>query len=243
MLKYLCFGLLLVLPLASVQAQEKSIDTTAVLILDRMSSIFGEMKTLGFTSKVSKDVVYAENFFIKVFSSSDVKIKGPNKFSSRLHGENKEDLYSYNGEQVIYYSFKNNIYTVADAPDNLIETIDWLYNDFGVELTTADFLYPSFSQDFVNEMDYVQFLGIAQVEGKRAFHIAGSNDLMTVQIWISEDAYFLPIKTVITYFDGPYSNQYQTDFINWEINQDYPDTIFEFLPPPSAKQITWMSEN
>lgn len=241
MMKKLFFAVLLFLPLFSVRAQDKIIDSTAVLILDRMSSVFGEMKALGFTSKVSKDVVYAENFFIKVFSSSDVKIKGPNKFTSRLHGENKEDLYSYNGEQVVYYSFQNNIYTVADAPDNLIKTIDWLYNDFGVEFTTADFLYPSFSQDFVNQMDYIQFLGNAQVEGKQAFHIAGSNDLMTVQIWISDDSYFLPIKTLITYFDGPYANQFQTDYSNWEINQDYPDSIFEFLPPPSAKQITWMS--
>ncbi len=243
MLRKICFSLLLFVPLFTVKAQEKSIDTTAVLILDRMSSVFGEMKSLGFTSTVSKDVVYAENFFIKVFSSSDVKIKGPNKFSSRLHGENKEDLYSYNGNQVIYYSYLNNIYTVADAPNNLIETIDWLYEDFGIEFTTADFLYPNFSQDFVNQMDNVEFLGIAQINGKRAFHVAGSNNEMTVQIWVSDDSFFLPMKTIITYFDGPYANQYQTDFSNWEINQEYPDSIFEFLPPPSAKQITWMSQN
>lgn len=243
MFKKWCLGLLLLLPLYSASAQEKSIDTTAVLILDRMSSIFGEMENLGFTTKVSRDVVYAEDFFIKVFSTSEVKIKGPNKFSVRIHGENREDQYSYNGEQVIYYSYHNNLYTIADAPDNLIETIDWLYDDFGIELTTADFLYPSFSKDFVDQMDYVEFLGIAQVEDKRAFHIAGSNSDITVQIWVSDDSYFLPLKIIITYFDGPYANQHQTDFSNWEINQNYPNSIFEFLPPPSAKQITWMSQN
>lgn len=243
MLKKLCFGLMLLLVFEIAKAQEKSIDTTAVIILDRMSSIFGELNSLGFTSSVSKDVVYAEDFFIKVFSSTDVKIKGPNKLSARIHGENKEDLYSYNGEQVTYYSYQNNIYTVADAPDNLIETIDWLYTDFGIELTTADFLYPSFSKDFTEQMDNVEFLGIAQVDGKRAFHIAGSNESITIQLWISDDSYFLPIKTLITYFDGPYANQHETDFSDWEINQDYPDSIFEFSPPPSAKQITWMSQN
>lgn len=243
MFKKWCLGLLLFLPLYSASAQEKSIDTTAVLILDRMSSIFGEMENLGFTTKVSRDVVYAEDFFIKVFSTSEVKIKGPNKFSVRIHGENREDQYSYNGEQVIYYSYHNNLYTIADAPDNLIETIDWLYDDFGIELTTADFLYPSFSKDFVDQMDHVEFLGIAQVEGKRAFHVAGSNSDITVQIWVSDDSYFLPLKIIITYFDGPYANQHQTDFSNWEINQNYPNSIFEFLPTPSAKQITWMSQN
>ncbi|MBN3582900.1 DUF2092 domain-containing protein [Algoriphagus aestuarii] len=243
MTKKLCLVIMLLFSSYWVKAQEKTLDTTAIMILDRMSSIFGELNSVGFTSEVSKDVVYAEDFFIKVFTKTDVKIKGPNKFSVRSHGENKEDQYSYNGEKVIYYSFKNNIYTVADAPDNLIETIDWLYNDFGIELTTADFLYPSFSEDFVSNMDHVEFLGIAEINGKAAFHVAGSNESMTIQIWISNDSYYLPIKTVITYFDGAYAHQHQTDFSDWVLNSEYPDAIFEFSTPPGAKQITWMSQN
>lgn len=243
MLKKLCFWCLIILPFSFANAQEKKVDSTAVLILDRMSSIFGELKSLGFTSNISKDVVYAEDFFIKVFSESKVKLKGPDKFSVRVKGENKEDVYSYNGEQVIYYSYKNNIFSAADAPDNLIETIDWLYDDFGIELTTADFLYPSFSSDFLKEMEVVEMLGISRIGDKSAFHIAGSNSAMTVQLWISDDVYFLPMKILITYLDGPYAHQFQTDFSDWEINSDYPDSIFEFLPPPNATQITWMSQN
>ena len=243
MTKRFCLVVMLLFSSFLVKAQEKIVDTTAIMILDRMSSIFGELGSVGFTSEMSKDVVYAENFFIKVFSKTDVKIKGPNKFSVRIHGENKEDQYSYNGEEVVYFSFKNNIYTVADAPDNLIETIDWLYEDFGIELTTADFLYPSFSEDFVSNMDHVEYLGMAEINGKPAFHVAGSNESMTVQIWVSNDNYFLPMKTVITYFDGAYAHQHQTDFSNWILNSEYPDTIFEFSPPPGAKQITWMSQN
>ena len=58
---------LLIIISFSAQAQEKSLDTTALRILDRMSDLFGEMKSLGFVSKVSRDAVYEENFFIKEF--------------------------------------------------------------------------------------------------------------------------------------------------------------------------------
>ncbi|PZX47478.1 DUF2092 domain-containing protein [Algoriphagus chordae] len=243
MIRKIGLGLLLILTGHFAQAQEKVMDTTALMILDKMSGVFGELSSVGFTSKVSKDVVYAENFFIKEFSSSKVRFVGPNKFSVRVTGEKREDLYSYNGSQVVYYSFANNIYTVADAPDNLIETIDWLYNDFDVELTTADLFYPSFSKDLVDEMDFIEFLGVTLINGDRVFHIGAANDHVTIQLWISDDGYYLPKKTLITYLDGPQSHQHETDFSDWELNNVYPESMFEFLPPPGAKQITWIKKD
>tara|TARA_R110002012_G_scaffold280920_2_gene469807 strand:- start:148943 stop:149635 length:693 start_codon:yes stop_codon:yes gene_type:complete len=225
------------------QAQDKKMDTTALMILDKMSGMFGDLSSVGFTSKVSKDVAYSEDFFIKEFGSSVVRFAGPNKFYARVTGEKREDLYSYNGSQVIYYSFANNLYTVADAPDNLIETIDWLYYDFGVELTTADLFYPSFSKDFADEMDYIEFLGVTHINDSRAFHIGASNQHATIQLWISDDGYYLPLKTVITYLDGLQSHQHETDFSDWELNNVYPESMFEFLPPPKAKQITWIKKD
>ncbi|MEP0713731.1 MAG: DUF2092 domain-containing protein, partial [Algoriphagus sp.] len=239
MYKKCCFGLGLFLSVLIAQAQESRTDTTALMILDKMSGVLGELKSVGFTSTIANDVAYSEDLFIKEFTSSRVRITGPNKFSIRLSGENKDDLYAYDGSQVVYYSFKNNIYTVADAPDNVIETIDWLYTDFNVEFATADLFYPSFSADFAEYMDYIEFLGVTHIDGERVFHIAGANDKITVQLWISDDAYYLPRKTLITYLEGQYAHQFQTDFTDWELNQEYPESIFEFMPPPGARQITW----
>jgi len=243
MMKKICFTLTMLIIGFGAYSQEYSKDTTAIQILDKMSSLFGELKSVGFNTQVSKDVAFANSFFIKEFTNSHVKIAGPNKFAIKVIGEAKEDKYSYNGSQVAYYSFSNNIYTIADAPDNLIETIDWLYNDFGVEVTSADVLYPSFSKDIVEDMDFIQYLGEATVNGKRAFHIGCSNDSVTIQLWISNDIYFLPVKTLITYLDDPYAHQHEVDFSDWEFNIEYPSSIFDFSPPPGARQITWLKQN
>ena len=243
MIKRICLGLVLIFSAHFVQAQEGKMDSTAMMILDKMSAILGELKSVGFTTQVAKDVVYAEDFFIKEFGSSKVRFAGPNKFSVRVAGEKKEDLYVYNGAQIFYYSFANNLYTIADAPDNLIETIDWLYEDFGVELTTADLFYPSFSKDFAQDMDYIEFLGVTHIDGDRVFHIGAANENATFQLWISDDGYYLPKKTLITYLDGIHSHQHETDFSDWELNYEYPESMFEFLPPPSAKQITWIKKD
>lgn len=223
-------------------AQRTNKDTTAIMILDKMGALLGELGSVGFTTSISKDVAFSNDTFIKVFTKSKVKIKGPNKFSVRVTGEKKNETYSYNGQQVAYYSFSNNIYTVADAPDNLIETLDWLYNSFEVEVTTADPLYPDFSKSLVENMSFIDFAGKAVYNDQEVFHIVAGNDSVVIQIWVSNDSYFLPVKTVITYLDEPYSHQHETDFSDWELNQEYPDSIFEFLPPPNAKQITWLKK-
>jgi len=236
-------GLFFLVFFVQAQDQEKFVDTTALMILDKMSGVIGELKSVGFKSTIARDVAYSDDFYIKEFTSSKVKITGPNKFSIRVLGEHKDDLYAYNGSQVIYYSFKNNIYTVADAPDNLIETVDWLYTDFNIEMTTADVLYPSFATDLVDNMDFVEFLGVTHIDGEQVYHIGAANERMTVQIWVSADAYYLPRKTLITYLEGKYAHQHETNFTDWEMNQQYPEQIFEFLPPPGARQITWMKQD
>ena len=104
-------------------------------------------------------------------------------------------------------------------------------------------LYPSFSKDLVEAMDYIQFLGEATVNGQRALHIGCSNGEVTIQLWISNDIYFLPIKTLITYLDEPYAHQHEVNFSDWEFNVEYPSSIFEFSPPPGARQITWLKQN
>jgi hypothetical protein len=46
-----------------------------------MSSIFVELKSVGFETKVSTDVVFAGGFFHKGVLSKEVKIVGPDIFA------------------------------------------------------------------------------------------------------------------------------------------------------------------
>ncbi|MFC3880406.1 DUF2092 domain-containing protein [Algoriphagus namhaensis] len=243
MIKRMSFGLFLLFWTVTAQAQEIKLDTTALTILDNMSEMFGQLKSIGFKSNIARDVSFSNDVNIKQFSSTEVKIQGPNKFVTRVHGEEKEEVYKYNGEQVYYFSFTNNLFAVSDAPDNLIETIDWLYTDFGIEFTAADIFYPNFSKDLADNMNFIQFIGVVHIDGERSFHILAQNESISVQFWIKDDVYLLPSKVVLTYLDKPFFPQYEVEFSGWELNMEYPEAIFEFNPPPSSRQITWMKTN
>lgn len=242
-MKRMIFGLTFWLGFTATQAQEAGLDTTALTILDNMSQIFGELKSVGFKSRIARDVAFSDYTNIKQYLTSEVKFAGPDKFVTRIHGENGEDLYKYDGSQVHYFSFTHNYFATADAPDNIVETLDWLYTEFNIEFTAADVLYPSFSSDLAENMDHIQFIGVVSLQGERVFHILAQNDIISIQFWIKDDLYMLPKKVVLTYLDKPLSPQYEVEFTDWEMNVDYPESIFQFSPPPAARQVTWMQKN
>lgn len=227
----------------SLSAQEIYHDSTALMILDKMGEYIGELNSVKFKTKTSQDVAYSDDFFIKEYKTSEIIFQGPNRFASKIRQHDTDHFYYYNGSQMVYYSMQGNFHTVADAPETSLETLDWLKDEFGIEVVATYFLYPNFTGDLTETMEYIEFLGEAELDGETFFHIGGANAEMTFQIWISQDLAMKPKKMVMTYFGEPYSRQLEIDFDSWEVNEVYPNSIFEFMPPPNSKQITWTSKN
>ncbi len=238
MKKILLFSLLGLLS-TSIRGQEIQHDSAALHILDKVAEYFGELNSLKFTTRTAEDVGLADNFFIKEFKSAEFIFQGSNKLAGKVNRNGSDHFYYYNGSQMVYYSVEGNFYTAADAPRTTLEMLNWLDEEFGVKLVLADFLYPDFSLSLVESMDYIQYLGSTTLDGKQVLHIGTANESMTVQLWISQDLELKPVKVVLTYLDEPYARQTEVSFDSWEVNQTYPTSVFEFLPPPSSNQITW----
>lgn len=227
----------------SLQGQEIQHDSTALHILDKVAEYFGELNSLKFTTRTAEDVGLADNFFIKEFKSAEFIFQGPNKLAGKVNRNGSDHFYFYNGSQLVYYSMEGNFYTAADAPATTLEMLDWVDEEFGVSLVLADFLYPDFSQSLIESMDYIEYLGSTALDGRQVLHIGTANESMTVQLWISQDLEMKPVKVVLTYLGEPYARQTEVSFDSWEENQTYPNSVFEFLPPPNSKQISWTKKD
>ncbi|TFV97287.1 DUF2092 domain-containing protein [Algoriphagus kandeliae] len=227
----------------SLQAQSTFHDSTALLILDKVSEYFGQLNSVKFNTKISEDVAFSDNFFIKEFRNAEFIFQDNNKMAAKISNQDKDKFFFYNGQQAVYFAKEDNYFTVADAPDNTLEMLDWLDQSFGVHLLFADFLYPDFTLSLVENMDYLEFLGTAYLDGIEYYHIGGANADLSFQLWIHQDLEMKPKKVVLTYFGEPYARQMEVNFDNWESNEIYPQTIFEFLPPPNSRQIIWLQKN
>ena len=234
----LSFALLFLL--SKAEAQDKIIDSLAILILDRMSDVIGDLKSVSFKVNTEYDSIDHDLGFLKHHNQSEMYFSGADKMLVITTGEKGHRGMWYNGKQLAYYSFTNNHYGFMEAPPgNTIEAIDKVHDQYGVDIPASDFFYPTFTDDLIAHSDRIEYLGKTDLDGTDCFHIATRNKEMGVQQWIRDDAFNLPAKMVIVTF-GNNPRQFEASYYDWKVNADIPDTIFDFVVPPTATRLTIM---
>ena len=242
-MKQLLFVILAMVFAFRVSAQASKTDTVAVMILDHMSNVIGDLTSCSFTLKTQTDVVDPDAGLISQFAVNEVYFDGPDKMLIQANGDNGHKGLWYNGKLLVYYSFDENNYAVIDAPSTSLQTIDSIHNNFGIDFPAADFFYPSFTDDLLNMSNQVIYDGLKMVEGKECFHIVARGRNSSVQLWIANDALYLPVKMIIISNTTGQTLQYEATFTSWQLNPVLPAAIFDFLPPPSARQISILPKN
>jgi len=221
-----------------IYGQESNYDSRAIDLLDSMSEKIGNLTSCNFTLNTSYDVIDQDYGFIKKHSLHQVSMLGPNKMYINSKGNKGNHAYWYNGNKLIYYSYTENNYAFINAPANIIETIDTLSKIYGFDFPAADFFYPSFTDDLIENSNEIIYEGRSFAEGKNCIEVIAKNDEMIIQLWISDDVTHLPIKMAIVHLDTETKLQYESVFSNWELNPELDDALFEFNPPLTANKLT-----
>jgi hypothetical protein len=242
-MKKLFFGLFWTALTLGLSAQGGKIDSVAVLLLDRMTDVIGDLGSCSFKLNTSYDSPDPGLGLIKQSGSYEVYLTGPDKMLVNSVGPQGHRQFWYNGSQLSYYSYDENNYAILDAPPTILQTIDSVNKSFGIEFPAADFFYPTFTDDLIANSDQITYLGQSQILGKNCFHIMATGRETTIQIWISSDAFNLPLRYVIVSRNLNGNPQYEGTFSDWQINPDLPPSMFNFLPPPGATKIRMVSKS
>jgi hypothetical protein len=232
------FGLVLLLP---IHAQEPRVDTVAVMIIDHMASVIGELNSCSFTLNTSIDVKDPDYGLVTQNETDEVYLSGPDKMHVNFNGDKGHRGFWYNGMNAIFYSYDENNYVTIDAPGNIIEMIDSININYGIEFPAADFFNPTITDDMLALFDKIIFLGKRVLDGKECLLVMASNKDMNVQIWFSSDAFTLPQKFIIIYKNDE-NKQYEANFSNWNLNPEIPASVYDFLQPPKARKISILAK-
>jgi len=215
--------------LSCTSKDNEEYDSRAIESLDVMSEAIGELTAASYT---------LNDFIVKKDGSEytnehDVYMRGPNKMYLHSVGTKGDRSYWYDGETLSYYSFSKNVYATIEAPDDILQTIDYVNDKYGIDFPAADFFYPDFTDDIIDNFDSVLFVGDELINGIDTTSVFASNDTTAVQIWIDK-ASNLPLKFVIEseVNDAEY---YEATFSNFRKNPNLPDLLFEFKPPNNSE--------
>lgn len=239
--KLIVLVLLLVSTLGFTQ-ETKSIDSTAVFILDKMSAIIGDLESVNFHISNSEDKLDADKNIIKHYSTSNIFFSGPDKLMVKTEKEKGKIGFWYDGSHLTFYNYDENNYITLEAPETTVEMINSMHENYNFQFPAADFFYPAFTDDITEQFDTVEFMGKKTIDGEECYHIMANNKDLNVQIFISNKTYLLPKHFVVIYKSKD-NLQYESTFSNWSLNPNIPNAVFDFLPPPTAKLISILKKS
>ncbi len=232
------FSSFILMATIAAHAAEPVNDAGAVQLLDRMSTVIGDLSSCRYTLTVSHDVVDQDHGPITKHAVHEVMMVGPDKMLVQSRLDDSHRGYWYNGKTITYYSYDENNYAIVKAPDSILETIDKIHNDYGVDFPATDFFYPTFVDDLIDHSDEIRYVGKKVVSCKNCFHILAKSKGQRTEIWIADDAFNLPVMYSIASGDDKGAPRYVATFSDWQLNPELPLVLFDFSPPRSAVEIT-----
>lgn len=242
-MKKILLGLTVSLVTLMTTAQSNKYDSVAILIIDRMSDVIGDLESCSFKLRVANDVQATAKNYVKHFTEYEIYLYGSDKMMINGRGYRGHRKFTYNGNQLAYYSYDENNYGIIPVPNTLIRMIDSVNQKYDIDFPAGDFFYPAFTDDLLHQSDSLRYVGMERIGELEYFHIASFGKEMNFQFWISNDAYNLPARFVITYNQKPGSPQYMAIFSDWQINPKLPIAMFDFQPPPGARKLRIMSRS
>lgn len=227
----------------SANAQDSTMDARAVVLLDRMSEVIGDLSSCSFQLKTGVDIPDPTKGIIREYSVHDVHIVGPNKMHVHTRGPKEEFGYWYNTDMLMFYSFTGNTYGFIETPDNIVETMDMVNKDYNVDFPAGDFFYPSFTDDLMEYSESIYYMGLVHFDGKDYHHIVAKGADKHIQIWIHNDTFALPARYVIHEKKDGETLQFEGIFSNWKLNPELPEAIFDFVAPENARRLNIVSKS
>ncbi len=216
---------------------EGEYDIRAVESLDKLTETIGNMESLSYT--VESYIVNEKGD--ETSKLSDVYLKGANKMFIENESNKGNKNFWYNGEKFAYFLFGKNEYDILDAPDNILKLIDSINSKYGIYFPAADFLYPTLTDDMLDNYNQILYFGDENVDDVDCISLEASNEENIVQVWIEKETN-LPHKMVIISKSNE-NKYYEAVYSNWRINPKLPDVMFEFQPPNGSKQVKFQPKN
>ena len=220
-------------PTTPAQVQPESLQA-----LQRMSAYLGTLKSFEVTSNWSLDLVTMQGQRIQLDGVAKYKVRRPDRFLIDVSTALKKRTYIYDGKSFVLLSPELGFYSRVPAPPTNTQTLDLLWEKFGIELPLEDLFRwndPAYSRGREKATSGFD-VGPAIIDGVEAEQYAFRQGQLDWQIWIQKGDQPLPVKVMIVSHNDPAGPAYIAR-LSWKQNPNLADADFAFSPGKDAKQI------
>ncbi len=214
-------------------AASLDIEPKADELLRQMSDWLTRHPKIEFEVLDSVDIVY-EGQKLQFSHRRKGFIEKPYKLRVDTEGDITNRSFWKDEKKISVLNRAENFYMQMNYAGTIDETIDFLMENYDVNLPLADLLSKDPYAIMVKNVQTGQYIGEHMVDDYTCHHLAFTQQSIDWQVWIQTGNRPILRKVVITYKEFPEQPQYSARIKKYKKVNEIPPDVFQFTPPPDA---------
>ena len=195
----------------------------------------GSMDRYAFSAVISdnetiegKTTTYRQNVSVKIDRPGNLRADTKGDIKNRSN-------YIHNGQfTMIDHGF--GYYTQLNTPETIGETLDYLYDKFGIRTALSTLMYSDMNKRV--KFKHNKYFGTVDVAGIECDYIAFNNNGKTIHVWITTGSE--PLVKALSIIEGDTRINFT---LTWDTNPRFSKNDFVFVAPKGATKISVSSAN
>lgn len=214
-----------------------AIDPGALQAASRMGAYLRSLQSFEVMSSASlEEVIDAKGTKTTTHLTGAYKVRRPDGFVIDITTPKKARRFIYDGKSFTVFAPKVGYFATISAPATIDQTVETIYESYGVILPLADLFYWGADSQPTDRVTSAKRLGQEKVGGVDVDHYAFAGPDMSWEVWIQRGETPLPRKMRIITIDDPAKPTFTAD-LTWTTPATFAPDTFIFKPATDAKPI------
>ncbi|MEA5535791.1 DUF2092 domain-containing protein [Crocosphaera sp. XPORK-15E] len=209
-------------------------------LLNKFCNFLKEQSTFTVEIDITYDNVLQSGEKVQYSAYQQVWVNKPNQLRSDYVGDQRNTSFYYDGKTFTLFNPNLNLYGTKPAPSNLDEAVNNVQEKYGITIPMSNLFVSDPCNAIKSEIQTSLYLGANLVNREPTYHILLVGETRNIQLWISQQEPFVPLKAIITYKDLPEFPQYTAIFSNWNFKPEISDNTFTFSPSKDTFKIEFL---
>jgi hypothetical protein len=225
---------------ANISAVEIGVDQNAYDILERSLSSLSNLDQFSAKAQITYEDLLNDNMRVDLESTSEITVDRPSHVRIEHHGMQAHQILYFDGKDFTLENPVEKVYATEKLSGDLEQMFHVVRDTFGIVAPAADLLYPNSYTLLTMNVNGAKILGREMIGDIVCDHLLFTRPSVSFQIWISEEAPYLPYKYVVTDTSTSHLLSFSTLLTSWDLSPSLSAPLFKYVPGPEASKIVFM---
>lgn len=214
------------------------IEPDAMEALNRMGVYLRSLKDFQVQAEITTEDVLTDGQKLQYSHTTTVLAHMPNQLRWETEGEQKSQIFFYDGKSFTFYARHMGYYATVPAPPTIAQLIDAVSEKYDLDIPLRDLFVWGSPRAKTVEITAADDFSQSDVGGVTCEHYIFRQPGLDWQVWIQLGDHPLPRKLVLTTTTDEARPQH-TSVLTWNLAPSYNADSFVFDPPEDAHKIVF----